>query len=356
MASIKTIIDEKGKEHYQVRIRLRGCPLECRTFTKVTDARKWIQDTESSMREGRYFKTREASKHTLGEAIDRYTANVLPTKEKCLQRQGQQLSWWKKKIGHKLLSEVTPAVIAEGRDQLLRETTVRKKPRSNATTVRYMAVLSHLFTIARKEWGWIEDSPISKVTKPKEPRGRVRFLSDEERSRLLKACQASHSPLLYPAVVLSIATGMRKSELLSLTWPQVSFDKERIILFETKNGERRSVPIKGLGLVLLKRLYANRTSVTSLLFPGKDPLKPIDLRVAWEKALKESSVTAFRWHDLRHCTASYLAMNKASLAEIAEILGHKTLTCTKRYSHLSETHVTGVVASMNERIFGNTGS
>jgi len=123
--------------------------------------------------------------------IDRYTTNVLPTKKKCEQRQGAQLLWWKKQIGSCLLSDLTPAIIAEQRDALLRGITKQGYQRSPSTVVRYMAALSHALTIAVKEWGWIDDSPIRKVTKPKEPRGRVRFLDDNERLRLLSAAKES---------------------------------------------------------------------------------------------------------------------------------------------------------------------
>lgn len=88
-------------------------------------------------------------------------------------------------MGSYLLSDVSPSLVAEKRDLFLRGITKRGVKRSSSTVVRYMAVLSHAFTIAVKEWGWVEDSPISKVSKPKEPRGRVRFLDDEERERLL---------------------------------------------------------------------------------------------------------------------------------------------------------------------------
>ena len=91
---------------------------------------------------------------------------------------------------------------------------------------------------------------------------------------------------------------------------------------------------------------------TDLLFPGTlNKNKPIDLRTPFEKALKTAGINDFRWHDLRHCCASYLAMNGASLGEIAEVLGHKTLSMVKRYSHLSDSHVSGVVSRMNQKIF-----
>lgn len=193
---------------------------------------------------------------------------------------------------------------------------------------------------------------MSKVTKPKEPRGRVRFLSDEERKRLLEACKASPSPFLYTAVVVSLSCGLRRSELMNLSWHDLDLEKGRITLEETKNGERRSIPLTGLALQLLRDLKNNRHIATHLLFPGKNPLKPIDLRGAWENALQVSQIKNFVWHDLRHSTASYMAMNGATLLDISELLNHKTLSMVKRYSHLSENHSTEVVASMNEKIFG----
>ena len=130
--------------------------------------------------------------------------------------------------------------------------------------------------------------------------------------------------------------------------------KERyLILHKTKNGSRRRVPLAGTGLELLLDYAKIRRLDTDLLFPSvKNPLKPVILQIPWGIARKQAQLDDFRWHDLRHCTASYLAMNGASLAEIAEVLGHKTLVMVKRYAHLSDGHVSNVVASMNEKIFG----
>ena len=125
-----------------------------------------------------------------------------------------------------------------------------------------------------------------------------------------------------------------------------------IILHETKNGERRILPLTGHALELMKEHSKIRQLNCDLVFPGKDFKKPIDLRTPFETALKRAEIENFRWHDLRHSCASYLAMNGASLAEIAEVLGHKTLSMVKRYSHLSEAHTSKVVARMNEQIFG----
>lgn len=231
-----------------------------------------------------------------------------------------------------------------------------------------MAALSHAFTVAVKEWQWIEDNPLLKVTRPKEPRGRVRFLSEDtqapdgtviegERTRFLNACKASTSPDLYAAVVLALSTGARAQEILGLRWGQIDFPRRVALLDDPdriKNSERRALPLAGHALELLRERARVRRIDTDLVFPGRtNPHKPVDLRTPFATALKAAGIEDFRWHDLRHSAASYLAMGGASLAEIAEVLGHKTLAMVKRYAHLSEAHTSAVVERMNNRIFGS---
>jgi integrase len=353
MATIEKRETDSGEISYRVKIRLKGYPTQTATFSRLTDAKKWAQQTETAIREGRHFKTAEAKKHTFAELVDRYIKDVLPTKPKQAKAQQQQLEWWKDKMGAYALADITPALIVQYRDELASGITYRGTPRGPATVVRYMAALSHAFTIAVNEWQWLEDSPMRKVKKPKESRGRVRFLDDDERAKLLQACKESSNEWLYMCVILALSTGMRQAELMGLKWSDVNLKDRFIILHETKNGERRRVPLTGHALELLQEHAKVRRLDTLLLFPGKTHKdKPIDLRKPFETALKHAEITNFHWHDLRHCTASYLAMGGASLAEIAEILGHKTLQMVKRYAHLSDGHVSSVVEKMNAKIFG----
>ena len=353
MASIEhRSTSSDGKITYRVKIRLKGYPAQTATFHRLTDARKWAQHTEAAIREGRHFKTAEAKRHTFAELIDRYIKSEIPKKGSQRDNQRAQLLWWRTEIGDYLLSDVTPSLIAECRDKLAEQATHQSEARSPSTVNRYLAALSHAFTVAVNEWGWLEDSPMRKVKKPKEPRGRVRFLDDDERARLLDACRAPESPHLYPIVVLALSTGMRRGEILGLQWRDVDLQAGFLILHETKNGERRRVPVAGHALEVIRSHAKVRRIDSDYLFPGRIVGKPIDIRKPWETALKRAEVTDFHFHDLRHSAASYLAMNGASLAEIAEVLGHKTLQMVKRYAHLSEAHTSQVVASMNAKIFG----
>jgi integrase len=322
------------------------------TFHRLTDARKWVQKTESDIREGRYFKSSESKKHTLAEAVDRYINTVLAHKLKSQRVQTPQLYWWKSRIGDHLLFHVTPALITQCREVLASEETTRKIIRSHATVNRYLAALSHLFTIAVKEWGWAEENPFQKVTKMKEPRGRIRVMTDEERARLLDACAASDSKMLYLIVMICLSTGARKMEVLGLQWNDVDIKREKITLYNTKNKEVRNLPLKGKALEMMRDYAKVKRIDTDYVFPNHDGDKPIDIRSAWEYALNKADIKDFRFHDLRHCAASYLAEEGATLPEIAAVLGHKSMQMVKRYAHISESHTASVIDRMNKKMFG----
>lgn len=349
MAWIQERKDSKGRIKYTALVRLRGYPPQSATFERKTDAQRWVQATESAIREGRHFKGVEAKKHTLKELVERYKRDVLPQRQD-QQKSDMHLDWWVEQLGAFLLADITHILLAEQRDKLQGTKTKRGTPRAPATVNRYIAALSVVLSKGI-EWGWLEDNPFRKVKKLKEPRGRVRFLSPEERETLLTECKKSRSPHLYVIVVLALSTGARWSEIVNLTWKEVDLPHRVIRLEHTKNGERRTIPLTGLALKLIQEKNKVRRIDSLYVFPSKDGKKPADLRDAWDLAVERSKIEDFRFHDLRHTAASYLAMNGASLMEISDILGHKTLAMVKRYAHLAEQHTRGILEKMNEQQF-----
>jgi len=316
------------------------------TFKRKTDAKLWACSQEAAMHEGRYFPSSKENQRTLGELIKRYIDEVLPTKEKSYSIQYSQLQYWKAQLGNRISAEISAKDIAQVRNEL-------GKTRSNATVVRYLAVLSHLFNVAIKEWDWATTNPVASVKKPKEPRGRVRFLSEDERARLLEACAEDSNRYIYPVVILALSTGMRRGEILNLKWSDVDFNRAWVTIQETKNGERRGVPLAGAALGAMRDHNQVRRLDSDYVFPMKhSSTKPTDIRRAWERARLAAELKDFRFHDLRHSAASYLAMNGASPSEIADILGHKSLQMVKRYAHISNEHRRSVVESMNNKIMG----
>ncbi|TNF98036.1 MAG: site-specific integrase [Gammaproteobacteria bacterium] len=255
---------------------------------------------------------------------------------------------------------MTPGRITECKKKLLTGVTYRKTRRNPATVNRYLAALSVCLNYAVKDLGWLEDSPLRKVRKSREARGRIRFLSDDEtingevvageRTRLLKACKETSNPNLYLVVLLALSTGMRQGEIMNLTWDNADLKRGRITLYNTKNNEIRVVPLSGKALELLTEHAKVRHIDTNLLFPSKSKKNaPMDLRAPWEAALKTAQIKDFRFHDLSHSCASYLAINGATASEIAEVLGHKTLQMVKRYAHLSDDHLEDALSSMKAR-------
>ena len=232
------------------------------------------------------------------------------------------------------------------------------KPKSPKTIKHYRDCIDQLFKYAQ-QWGYIGSNPVDGVNKVKRIKNaRIRFLDDAERSRLLKSCKEAPNKQLYPIVVFALSTGARLGEITKLEMRDIDISRGIAILRDTKNGETRSVPIvQHCKEVLteymnsLDDFYKDLDVTTKWLFPRADATKPIDIRKAWENARDKAEIEDFRFHDLRHSAASYLAMNGATLLEIAAVLGHKTLQMVKRYSHLSEDHTKDIVEKMNKKIF-----
>lgn len=353
MAVIEKRTRRDGTVTYRARIRLAGYPAYTQTFDRRSDAKAWTAAIEGDLKRGKHLPSREASRRTLAELVDRYVAETLPYKARNRnQRQvRQQLLWWKTQIGAVSVSNVTPALIAQWRDRLRGETTKRGERHSPATLNRYLAALSACFKTAINEYHWVDANPVLAVSKGPESAGITRYLSDDERRRLLDACHASASDWIYLLVLLALTTGARRAELLGLTWKDVDLQRGVIVFHETKNRDRRAVPIVGEAMRLLAQRSKVRRIDSDLVFQGDKKNRPPSIDKHWNAILAQAGIENFRFHDLRHTAASYLAMSGATVPEIAAVLGHRTLQMVKRYSHLSEQHTVGVLERMTGKFF-----
>jgi len=299
---------------------------------------------------------------TVGDLIDRYLEVEIPKRGRSSERVPTYLNWWKAEIGDVPLTAITARQLAECRDKLLRSPSgknFKRRPTNGlmgpATVAWYMSALSVAFSVAMKEWEWLDSNPMFKVKKPSLPKRRVRFLHQDEFPRLLAACKASAFPGLYPIVAMTLSTACRKAEIVTLRWCDVDIKREVIYLEETKNGERRAVPLKYEALAVVRELASKRTKKarsTDYLFARADGLKPQVFDKHWYRALDKAQIPNFRFHDLRHTAASYLTMNGSPLNEVAEILGHKDINMVMRYAHLSPQHSAKVIEKMNKALFG----
>ncbi len=341
--------------HAEVR-RKNAKPLRG-SFRTLTDAKNWVRKMESTILDGKHVPDNKARKHTLSELIDQYTRLHLNKFPRRLKDQTPHLNWWKENYGSKLLIEITPALLAQAKEELLNGITTRKTNRSNPTVNRYFSSLSRAFTLAFQEWQWINENPFRRVSKLKENGGRSRFLSREELHSLLQSCRQSKNPLLYGMVLIAASMGLRFGEIANLRWKHIDFDNGFATLETTKNGDIRVVPLPDQVIAYLNGLHRPKFPL-EFLFPSKDPVKrhPYSLiRKAFNNAVHKTGLQDFKFHDLRHTAASHMAMSGATQGELMEVLGHRSPAMTRRYAHFSKKHIAGIVQKSSNNLIGISG-
>lgn len=354
----------KRGDGYHVQIRLKGFEPETASFSRLTDAKEWVSKTETDMRSGRHFG--HSKRHTFNELADEYLADVA-RELRSADHRTRHINHWRKVFGTNLLDSITPDRIKKERNRLLGEETHlfttpatgnpkvdakrERSKRKGATVNRLVAALSACLSYGVREKEWLEKNPCRNVKKYTEDKGRVRFLSDNERVRLLDACRSNAD--LYLAVVLSLTTGARQGEIMSIRWGQIDFSKKTISLQKTKNGDARTLPLVGEAFKLLKERTKVRNLKDDRIFPpifATRETKYLDLRIPWANALRAADIKDFHWHDLRHTAASNLAMMGISMVELARLLGHRTLSMVVRYSHLSSDHIVSTGEKLAARL------
>ncbi len=287
---------------------------------------------------------------TVGALIDRYMAQYAGRD----RTRAQRLSAWHAMIGLRGIESVDgdvifacrqelasqPALSFKGRDFAGNRIFRAKQPRkgkSAATLNRYTVALAAVFTWAIEHRltpkGWV--NPCRGIRRLKESDGRVRFLDAEERARLFDAVKASRYPRLYALVLMAMATGARKGELLSLRWSDVRLDEGVAYLAGTKNGDSRTLVLLPQVVDAL-RAFADSDSQRFVFGSQRTKYQtPAVLGSTWRDAVERAGLVNFRFHDLRHCCASYLAQAGTPLNVIADVLGHRRLDMSRRYAHLT---------------------
>ncbi|ACI20993.1 tyrosine-type recombinase/integrase [Thermodesulfovibrio yellowstonii] len=226
------------------------------------------------------------------------------------------------------------------------------KGRTPASVNRIIATIKHSLRKAY-EWELTEEETLKRVQRVKPLKGevqRLRFLSLEECHKLIEVAE----PHLKPIIITALNTGMRKGEILSLTWSQIDLKHGFIHLEKTKNGERRDIPMNDTLKILFRDLIKNRRLDSDYVFLNPETGKRLtDIKRSFRTACKRAGITDFRFHDLRHTFASHLIMNGVDLKTVQELLGHKTIKMTLKYSHLSKAHKEKAVNTLNITIYHN---
>lgn len=298
----------------------------------------------------------------LADLVDLYMAHYSGRDVSRVHR----VAWWRAQLGTVALQDLTDDRVfsclqalaqqrgryyagkdAEGR----RIFKARDAKVSPATLNRYAAALGAVLTWAIKcrvaPVGYVH--PCRALLRNREDNEKTRFLSDDERARLLEACRASKWPRLYVLVLMALTTGARKGELLGLRWADIDLDRAVATLRMTKAGTPRVLPLVPNVVAELRRFEAGAKAC--VFASPRDSSRPFAIGGRFIEALRVAKIRGATFHSLRHSTASYLAQSGASLLEIAEVLGHRQLQTTKRYAHWS----VGNKAALVNRVLGGIG-
>jgi len=295
------------------------------------------------------------------DLIDRYMA-VYAGRDTSLN---QRLSTWQVLLGDFTLEKLDSDLIHAGRAELaslpalaykgcdidgnrIFKAKTRHGKKSNATLNKYVAALGSVFSWAIEQRltprGWTH--PCRGVKLLPEASGRVRFLDDAERERLFAACRESRYPRLYALALTAMLTGARRGELFSLTWADVDLAQSVARLGRTKNGERRTLVLMPQVVEALAPFVSTDPSRYVFGSTQSRQQRPASIDTAWKHAIARAQIRDFRFHDLRHCCASYLAQASVPLNVIADILGHRRMDMTRRYAHLTtQTKATAMAAA-----------
>lgn len=322
---------------WKALIRKVGFKSTSKTFRTQRDAMDWARRTEDEMVRGVFIQRAPSERLIFNDAIDRYLKEVSVTKSSfTLRGEISKSKQLKAKLGKYSLATITPDLVAKYRDDRLEE---GRKP----NTVRLeLALLGHLFTVSIQEWRiGLAYNPVANIRKPSPGEGRDRRLIASEETMLLEAVSKHSNPMLGWIVRAALATGMRSTEIVSLSCSQVDLQRRIVRLTNTKNGSARTVPLTLKAKKIFEEALANpvRPIDCDLVFfgePGKDKKtrKPYAFNKAFGQIKKDIGLADLHFHDLRHEAVSRLVEAGLSDQKVSAISGHKSMQMLKRYVHL----------------------
>jgi len=350
MASIR----KRGQKQWQAQVRRTGYPPQSSTFTSRADAAAWVASMEADMAHGSWLRPGESETMTLREAAERYSSEVAANKSGSAQEKSVLRALASGPLGGRTLATIRGSDVAALRDEW-------RLDYESATVLRRLAVLSHVFSVAKREWGMEALlNPVTHIRKPSPGNARTRRIVDAPKTKgankqvskqaeIAAILSASGSDLLRPIAELALETAMRRGEIVGLTWDHVDLEKRTVYLPKTKNGDGRGVPLSTLAVSALKSVLPEA--------PGDRPgsgrvfqLRPDAVTRAFERALHRARkayeqdcrdegqdpdpayLVDLRFHDLRHEATTRLA-EIFPLHELTKITGHRDPRMLMRYYH-----------------------
>ncbi len=335
----------KDSQYYWMSFRIEGRKISESTRT----ANKKLAEKIHAKRlieviEGKWFGAAAKPNLTMAEVFDRYLSEVSPQLSPTTdQRNAQMVKNLTAFFGKTLIRDVTASVVSDYKALGL------KKNYSKETILRELGLLRRIFNIAILEWELCDDNPVPKALKTlgKVDSKRVRYLSPDESQRLMVALPS----WLKPIVIIARHTGLRRGNLIELTWSQVDFERKAIVIPITKNGNPIGIPLTKTAMRTLLEVQRIRHIHSPYVFCYLDgkPYSPGSVTIAFRRVCKKAGVSNFRFHDLRHDFASSLVQSGVDIHRVKELLGHKDLRMTIRYCHLSPENLREAVNVLDDK-------
>jgi integrase len=344
MVKPRKLTKADGTTYWIAQVLVKPFKRVSKTFPTKRDALEWAEALQIELRSKRKAVRSDLTKLSVAQLTREFLDDPQTRTLRTYASLEPLIAWWVNRYGGMRVLDFSVLTAREARDKLV-------PGRAPATTNRYLSAMRSCWNWARSQGLLPQDRLWPSKLMLREPRGRTRFLSNEELHRLLK--ESATDPVMHAAVMVSLGCGVRQSELLRLKWADIDFERERLTVLLSKNNESRAVhlPKSAAGALLsLKRAPLVGTQV--FIDAGGEPFNKAQLEHRWKKVRDAAALKDFRWHDLRHSCASFLAQAGANLLEIGSVLGHKSPTITKRYSHLIEGAAVTGSAKLDEKLRG----
>lgn len=303
-------------------------------------AEKIFNKVSNQIAEGKWFDVDEGRERTFEELAEKYETQIF--KElKSYRNNRCFLNQLKDFFGAYRLKNITPALIDDFRQK-------RKSQGVKPTTInKQLSIIKRMFNLAQKRWLWIKETPFIEMEANADNK-RTRHLTYDEFHRLLGFCDS----WLKNIVIVAAWTGLRRENVVKLRKIQVNLFAKEITVdgMETKNGENLRIPIAGPAYEVLEVLIINDKTNSSYVFKDENgkPYNPKNVYKVFKKSLERAGIEDFRFHDLRHCFASWNRQAGVDIYTLAELMGHKDTTMTMRYAHITPVHLTKAIGLLEK--------
>jgi len=320
----------KRGSRWEAQVRKQGWPTQSQTFPSKPEAVSWANAIEATMAIGTFVDQRLSKDITLTDLLRRYVQEITPEKKSHATERSRIQAMLRTPFAETKLLDLSSQRISQWRDLRLKEVT-------GSSVNRELNLLSHVFNVARKEWGVPIQNPVASIRRPKENKARQRRLNETEETKLLAELEPTdrdqlgrytgiQNPWIKPLVILAIETAMRRGELLSMTWDNVFLSERYVTLLDTKNGEDRDVPLSKRAFQTLSALPREPTRYVF-------PISEESVKKAFSRAVQRAGIKNLRFHDLRHEATTRISEKLDNVLELSAVTGHKTLSMLKRYYH-----------------------